>query len=477
MESIYKTNSQSHTILLIDGNNYENSKLIDSNVIQALRKKDQKDLKAFCVIDENGDAFIVAPFVKKENRAHTSILEDARVLGSTVHKYSLETNIEVISINSELSSDLSFAFLEGFSLTNYSFSKYKTKPKNLVKHIVIQDGVLSDAERSKLNNIVKSVFYARDIVNEPLSGLNAKALSESAKNFAEQVGIQYQELGIEKMRSLNMGGVLGVNRGSQNDPTFTILEWKPENVVNSKPIVLVGKGVVYDSGGYSIKVGDGMMTMKCDMGGAATVFGSIYLAALEKLPLHIVTIVPAVENMINEKSIVPGDILKISDGTTVEVLNTDAEGRLILSDALVYAQQYDPELVFDFATLTGAAMRALGAEGAAFMGTASKEIKDLVVDAGYYSYERVAELPFWEEYAEQLKSNIADISNLGGPLAGAITAGKFLEHFTKYPWLHFDIAATAFLSTSSSYRLAGGTGTGIRFMLEFFKRYIGHVQK
>ena len=222
-----------------------------------------------------------------------------------------------------------------------------------------QDNFTQEAVNT-LNNIVKSVFYGRDIVNEPLSTLKAKEISESAKKVSDEAGIQYKELGIDAIRSLKMGGVLGVNQGSELDPTFTVLEWKPENAINKKPIVLVGKGVVYDTGGYSIKVGDGMMTMKCDMGGAAAVFGSTYLAALEKLPLHIITLVPAVENRINEKAFVPGDVLTISDGTTIEVLNTDAEGRLILADALVYARQFDPEFVFDFATLTGAAMRAIG---------------------------------------------------------------------------------------------------------------------
>ncbi|MCZ2392833.1 MAG: leucyl aminopeptidase [Chitinophagales bacterium] len=477
MASIYKTNSLSHTVLLIDGNHFESSQLISPRIIEILKKKSKKDFKVFGIIDEHGNDIIVAPFVSKENRSATALLEDVRTLGSVAQKVSVAVQLETISVASELSSELNFAFLEGFALTNYSFSKYKSNSSPQLKDIYVQENMLNDQAIGTLNHIVKSVFYARDIVNEPLSGLNAKSLSESAKSFSENVGIQYQELGIDTIRSLKMGGVLGVNKGSLNDPTFTVLEWKPENAVNTNPIVLVGKGVVYDSGGYSIKVGDGMKTMKCDMGGAAAVFGSIYLAALEKLPLHIITIVPAVENMINEKAIVPGDILTISDGTTVEVLNTDAEGRLILSDALVYARQFNPEFVFDFATLTGAAMRALGSEGAAFMGTASQEIKDLVQAAAYYSHERVSEMPLWEEYAEQLKSDIADISNLGGPLAGAITAGKFLEHFTKYPWLHFDIAATAFLSHSSSYRLAGGTGTGIRLMLEFFKRYIANVQK
>lgn len=465
------------SILLVDGNKISESMLISKQLSSTLSKKNAGDLKTFSTVDENGHELIIAPFVKKEKSNSNTDLEAIRTLGNAAHKLTLDAQIKDVTIFSELSSELNYAFVEGFTLSNYRFNKYKSKSSPFVQSISVGDGVLSAEDQTTLNNITKSVFYARDIVNEPLSGLNARQISESAKKVAEESGISYKELGIDEIRKRNMGGVLGVNQGSQFDPTFTVLEWKPANAVNKKPIVLVGKGVVYDTGGYNVKVGDGMTTMKCDMGGAAAVFGGTYLAALEELPLHIITLVPAVENRINEKAFVAGDVLTISDGTTVEVLNTDAEGRLILADALVYAQQFEPALVLDFATLTGAAMRAIGSGGTAFMGTASEEIKNLAVKAAFRTHERIAELPLWDDFAEQLKSEIADLSNLGGPLAGASTAGKFLEHFTKYPWLHFDIAGPAFLSHASSYRPAGGTGTGIRFLLEFFKSYIAHVKK
>ncbi len=477
MISISTTNSPQFSILLVDGNNLSESNFLSKEQISILSKKAVNDLKVFGMIDEKGNEFIIAPFVKKEKNNQDADLEIIRTLGCATHKLALDTQLKEVVIQSELSSEFSFAFAEGFALSNYKFNKYKSKSSPLIQNVSVSNNTLTSEQVSSLNNIIKSVFYARDIVNEPLSGLDAKGISESAKKVAGESGIFYKELGIEEIRKRNMGGVLGVNQGSQFDPTFTVLEWKPENAVNKQPVILVGKGVVYDTGGYNVKVGDGMTTMKCDMGGAAAVFGGTYLAALEKLPLHIITLVPAVENRINEKAFVAGDILTISDGTTVEVLNTDAEGRLILADALVYAQQFDPELVLDFATLTGAAMRAIGSGGTAFMGTASEDIKNLAVKAAYQTHERIAELPLWDDFAEQLKSEIADLSNLGGPLAGASTAGKFLEHFTKYPWLHFDIAGPAFLSSASSYRPAGGTGTGIRFLLEFFKSYISYVKK
>lgn len=477
MISISTTNSPQISILLVDGNNLSESRFFNKEQIAILSKKTVSDLKVFGSIDEKGNEFIVAPFVRKEKNDQAADLEVVRALGSIAHKLALNAQLKEVTVQSELSSEFSFAFVEGLALSNYKFNKYKSKSSPLIQKISVSENTLTSEQVNSLNNIVKSVFYARDIVNEPLSGLDAKGISESAQKVAGESGISYKELGIEEIRKRKMGGVLGVNKGSQFDPTFTVLEWKPENAVNKQPIVLVGKGVVYDTGGYNVKVGDGMTTMKCDMGGAAAVFGGTYLAALEKLPLHIITLVPAVENRINEKAFVAGDILTISDGTTVEVLNTDAEGRLILADALVYAQQYNPELVFDFATLTGAAMRAIGSGGTAFMGTASEDIKNLAVKAAFRTHERIAELPLWDDFAEQLKSEIADLSNLGGPLAGASTAGKFLEHFTKYPWLHFDIAGPAFLGHASCYRPAGGTGTGIRFLLEFFKSYIAYVKK
>ncbi|HUH74331.1 MAG TPA: leucyl aminopeptidase family protein [Chitinophagales bacterium] len=472
-----KNTSPASRIIVIDANHLTDSQLLSANIQQNLKNKVAKDLKVLTSIDENGNEIIIAPFFTNQEKDEHTNTEAVRSLGNLVFKLVSDAQLKEISIQSELSKELTYAFVEGLALSNYKFDKYKSKATTLIDKIFVSTENFTEDAVKTLNRIIKSVFYARNIVNEPLSTLKAKEISESAKAIAEETGIHYKELGIDAIRSLKMGGVLGVNQGSELDPTFTVLEWKPENAINKKPIVLVGKGVVYDTGGYSIKVGDGMMAMKCDMGGAAAVFGSTYLAALEKLPQHIITLVPAVENRINEKAFVPGDVLTISDGTTVEVLNTDAEGRLILADALVYAQQFDPEFVFDFATLTGAAMRAIGTGGAAYMGTASDEIKKIALEAANSTHERIAELPLWDDYAEQLKSEVADLSNLGGPLAGASTAGKFLQHFTKYPWLHFDIAAPAFLSSASSYRPVGGTGSGVRFMLEFFKSYIAHVKK
>ncbi|MCB0820112.1 MAG: peptidase M17, partial [Bacteroidetes bacterium] len=232
--------------------------------------------------------------------------------------------------------------------------------------------------------------------------------------------------------------------------------------------VFVGKGVVYDTGGLSLKPSDGMMTMKCDMGGAAAAIGAIYAAAAAGLPVWTVALVPATDNRPDGNAIVPGDVITISDGTTVEVLNTDAEGRLILSDALVYAKKYTPEVVIDLATLTGAASRAIGKYGIVAMTNTDAHFSDLKT-CGNSVHERLVEFPLWDEYADMLKSDIADMKNIGGAIAGANTAGKFLEKFTDYPWIHLDIAGPAFLDAPDSYRGKGGTGSGLRLLFEYLK--------
>ena len=214
-----------------------------------------------------------------------------------------------------------------------------------------------------------------------------------------------------------------------------------------------------------------MDSMKSDMGGAAAVIGALEAAAMAKLPLHIIGLVPSTDNRPGEKAYTPGDVIKMYDGSTVEVLNTDAEGRMILADALAYAKKYDPELVIDLATLTGAAAVSIGKYGIVGMGNAEQEAFDRLHTSGENVYERVVRFPFWDEYNELLKSSIADVKNIGGREGGAITAGKFLERFTDYPYIHLDIAGPAFLPADDHYRKQGGTGTGVRLLFDFLKNY------
>jgi leucyl aminopeptidase len=275
-----------------------------------------------------------------------------------------------------------------------------------------------------------------------------------------------------QIEALKMGGLLSVNQGSIDPPTFTIVEYKPDNAVNTKPIVLVGKGVVYDTGGLSLKpTAQSMDIMKSDMGGAACMGGAIYLAAKQNLPLHIIALIPATDNRPGLNAYAPGDVVTMFDGTTVEVLNTDAEGRMILADALSYAAKFDPEVVIDSATLTGAAHRAIGMHASIIMGNADDRYFKQLEIAGSTSFERVVRFPFWDEYFEEVKSPIADLKNLGGASAGMITAGKFLEHFVKAPYVHMDIAGPAWLDKNEAYRTKGGSGVGVRLLYHFLKNY------
>lgn len=362
-------------------------------------------------------------------------------------------------------------FCEGLSLTSYKFDKYLTdKKKNEVK---LEDVWTTNKKAGLdiINTVVDATCWARDMVNEPLSHLTALQLANEITSKCKGTGINVEVFEKQKIESLKMGGLLAVNKGSIDPPAFIVMEWKPKNAKNKKPIVLVGKGIVYDTGGVSLKpTANSMDFMKSDMGGAAAMAGAIIASANLKTPLHIITLIPATDNRPGGNAYVPGDIVTMFDGTTVEVLNTDAEGRMVLADALAYANKYKPELVIDAATLTGAAAAAIGPHASIAMGNADQKEIDKLNIAGMNTYDRIVQFPFWDEYYEDMKSPIADLKNLGGKYAGMITAGKFLEHFTKFPYIHIDIAGPAYTHSEDGYRGKGGTGAGVRLLTEFLKR-------
>lgn len=366
------------------------------------------------------------------------------------------------------------AFTEGLALASYRFDKYKTDDQDKLKEtpkILVATSAMSPCELHEVSRVCHSVFVARDLVNEPVSTLNVAAFTETVTALGEEYGFSVEVFNKNKLESLRFGGLLAVNKGSVDPPAFHILEWKPENATNEKPVVLVGKGVVFDTGGINLKTPPGSLDdMKSDMGGAASVVGAMVAVASNRLPRHVVGLIPATDNRPGGNAIVPGDILHMHNGKTVEVMNTDAEGRLILADALSYSDKYDPSLVIDLATLTGSAVMALGQYGSVGMGTASDAVFNALMDAGSRVHERIVRFPFWSDYDELIKSDIADIKNLGGREGGAITAGKFLSHFIKHPWIHLDIAGPAFVKKEDSYRGNGGTGVGVRLLYEFLKK-------
>ncbi|MEJ6735190.1 MAG: leucyl aminopeptidase, partial [Flavobacteriales bacterium] len=395
--------------------------------------------------------------------------EKARLRANALHSSIVSLKIEAVDILDLCKTgSLGFYFAEGLALSNYQFLKYFSEDKsNSLKKI----NLISDNE-DKVKNLqamVEGTLIARDLVNEPLSYLTALQYSKDMEVLSKEVGLKVEVLHKKKIETLKMGGLLAVNKGSIDPPTFTIVEWKPKNATNTKPIVLVGKGIVYDTGGLSLKpTANSMDIMKCDMGGSAAVVGAMYAIAKAKLDVHVVALIPATDNRPSGNAYAPGDVITMFDGTTVEVLNTDAEGRLILGDALSYAKKYKPELVIDLATLTGAAARAIGKQGIVAMGN-DETTMEALKQSGDEVYERIAEFPFWDEYSADLKSTIADLKNLGGPEGGAITAGKFLEHFTDYPYTHLDIAGPAFCMAPFNYRGVGGTGVGVRILFDFLK--------
>lgn len=398
-------------------------------------------------------------------------LEKMRVAGHAI-RTKLPKAAENIFISGEGKQALALA--EGLELSSYQFLKY-FKDAEKKKYALQEISLLGDfdaKELSMLNNTIKSVCWARDMVNEPVSFLTATQLSKEIAKLGEEAGFDVKVLEKAKIESLKMGGLLAVNKGSVEPPTFTILEYKPENPSNEKPIVLIGKGVVYDTGGLSLKPTAGSMDlMKSDMAGAACMAGTIYAAALNGLNLHLIGLIPATDNRPGENAYTPGDVITMYDGTTVEVLNTDAEGRMILADALAYSNKLNPELVIDAATLTGAAVVAIGTKASCMMGNADQQVLDALTQAGNEVHERVVLLPFWDEYLDEMKSSVADLKNIGGRYAGMITAGKFLEHFVKSPYVHLDIAGPSFLEAAQDYKGKGGTGVGIRLLSNYLQNY------
>lgn len=435
--------------------------------------KKAKDGEHFIVINQFTRHVFIQFTEEFEKQESYKKIENLRGVGHTLcsslntHKY---TTVQITSAT-PLKEEL-LAVAEGCALSNYEFLKYKSdkkKAKTLAEICLISSRILK-SELEELGIVIDAVCKARDWVNEPQSFLDAVTFAEEMKQLGKKAGLKVEVLNKKQIEALKMGGLLAVNMGSQIPPTFTILEWNPKKAKNKKPLVLVGKGVVYDTGGLSLKpTPNSMDTMKCDMAGGALVATTLYAIAKAQLPYHVIGLVPATDNRPGENAYTPGDVVKMYDGQTVEVLNTDAEGRMLLGDALAYAQKYKPELVLDFATLTGAAAAAIGSYGIVCMGTADEKVKTKLKHSGNTAYERLVEFPFWDEYAKLIKSDLADMKNIGGPIAGAITAGKFLEKFTDYPWMHFDIAGPAYISAADSYRGKNATGYGVRFLFDFIK--------
>lgn len=369
------------------------------------------------------------------------------------------------------------AFGEAAILSLYKYDKYLSKKSSegdtKIESIILcsfQEAIAESGSKAvKIAQILADATnIARDLSNAPGNEIYPETLASTTQELAKKSGYSITILDENQIKELGMGGVIGVSQGSNRPPRFIILEYGKKS---KNTVVLVGKGVTFDSGGISLKPSANMGEMKMDKAGAAAVIGTFEAVARLKVPVHLVGLIPAVENMPSGTSIRPGDILRHLNGKTSEVDNTDAEGRLILADALAYADRYKPAALIDLATLTGSCVVALGHHAAGMMGNDNTIMKKLKA-AGERTHERVWELPLFEEYEKQIKSDVADVKNVGGRWAGVITAALFLKNFVgKHKWVHLDIAGTAIQEEIGPYTAKGGSGFGVRLLTEFLKTW------
>lgn len=369
------------------------------------------------------------------------------------------------------------AACEGAILASYSFEEYKTKNRDErfsfdTMTVLLPDGASVEDVQGRVGRVeavCKGVSLTRDLVSHPGNVVTPAYLAQAAGELAARHGLYCHVLEIDELERFGMNALVAVGRESVQSPRLIVIEYKGAGA-DAAPVALVGKGITFDSGGISIKPGPGMQDMKTDMAGAAAVLGTLEAVASLGLPVNVVGVIPTAENMPGGNAFKPGDVLTSMAGATIEITNTDAEGRLILCDALHYAvTMYKPEAMIDLATLTGACIVALGHEASGMFGNNEGLIQELK-RAGERTGERVWELPLWEEYGEGMKSDIADLKNAGSRDGGSILAAWFLKQFVgETPWVHLDIAGTAFLDKAKPYLPKGATGVGVRLLIEFLQ--------
>lgn len=371
--------------------------------------------------------------------------------------------------------DAAYAINEGIQLALYNFLYYKTRELDKINQITKYEIKCAKSNKKDVdkaiehsNKVIKAVYLARDLANEPSSDKNPDLMVKRIKEEVKGTTLKLKVLDYEEIKKLGMNLIVAVNKGSAYPAKFVILEHKAKA---KEKVVLVGKGITFDSGGIQLKPERGLEEMKYDICGAATVVATLKAVNELNLNINVVGLVPLTENMPSGAAYKPGDIFKSYSGKTVEILHTDAEGRLILADALAYAKKFKPSAVIDLATLTGACVVALGNEYAGLFSN-DETLSNKIKNAGDSVYERVWPMPLVEEYKDDIKSAFADIKNLGERgSAGAITAALFLQEFIDYPWAHIDIAGTAYILKDKPYKPKGGTGFGVRLLVEMLENW------
>lgn len=408
----------------------------------------------------------------------SEVQEELRRQAVEVLKMMEKDGVKTVALNGEgtLPEEMA-AFVEGLTLADYSFDRFRSDDRFHIEKLIINSVFFSEEELAAQQRLWNRIFWCREWVNLPVADLNAARFAEELQSVAENFkDVKCTVMDRRKVESLRMGGLLAVNKGSVDEPRFVVLEYngiaRNKDKATERPICLVGKGIMYDTGGLNIKPDDYMQEMKSDMAGAATMASVLFAAADNALPVHVVALLPLTDNRPGFNAYAADDILTMYDGTTVEVVNTDAEGRLILADAIAYAvKNYNPRVIIDAATLTGAAVRAISTFGiAAMQQNASSDLEMLKI-VGNEVYERLVEFPMWKEYDELIKSDFADLRNCGTtPQAGTITAGKFLAHFAKeVPYVHLDIAGVAYFSKAQHYFRPGASGYGVRLLYAYLQ--------
>lgn len=370
--------------------------------------------------------------------------------------------------------EISLAISEGLLQAEYNFEKYLSEKKTSLTlkqfYLNIADNK-DDVEKGikEANNIIKGIFLARDLVNEPAMVMTPKKLANTAKEELEAVGVEVEILGRDEIEALNMKAFLSVSKGSANEPQFIVMKWNGDKSSNEK-LALVGKGLTYDSGGYSLKPTSSMVTMKTDMAGSASVIGVMKTIALSGVVKNVVGVVAACENLISGEAYKPGDVIGSMSGKTIEVLNTDAEGRITLADSLYYAATViKADKIVDIATLTGGCVVAFGDVNTGAV-TNNQELMDTVIEASKLAGEPMWQLPTNDEYKEALKGTIGDLKNSTGGSASALTAGLFLQEFVNdTPWVHLDIAGTSDLEKPRGYLPKGATGVPVKTLYNLAK--------
>ena len=411
----------------------------------------------------------------------SEITELLRTAGGKIASQCKKDKIETIGINLSEFKGLDVALVgkyvtEGILLGTYQFLKYKKKDEDVYPGLKKIE-FFAQTNRSKISqgvadgtNSALAACSARNMANEPGNGWTAGHFARYAKKAAKELNLQCTILEKSHMKKLGMGGILAVNQGSEEPPKVVILEYNPEKHVDT--VLLVGKGLTFDSGGISLKPAQGMMDMKYDMCGGAAVLAAMEAIAREQPAVRVVAIVPSTDNMTGGGAVKPGDIITHYGGITSEIENTDAEGRLILADALAYGiEKFKPDCVIDLATLTGAVIIALGHHHSGLMSN-NDQLTEKLIEAGKICGEPLWRLPLGEMYAKQIESKVADCKNTGGRPAGSSTAAEYLHQFVgKLPWAHLDIAGTAWNFTKKSYIPKGPSGVGVRTLIELIRQW------